>query len=114
MTRSALKLADPGVKTVNLNPQRLSIQVINTDLHSHDIDLPLHHLHCSHKVCNGQGQRLRRGSIRCQCCQGQIDQIDVTQPIKVSCGKALSGENIYLLSPELSTCIPENSPCVVV
>ena len=88
--------------------------MINTDLHLHDIDLSLHCLHCSHKICNDQGWRLRRESIRHQCCQNQIDWIDTTQSIKVSCEEVLSDENIYSLSSELSAYISENSLYIVV
>ena len=112
--RSALKLADPGAKTVNLNPQRLPIQATNMDLHPHDIDLPLHRLHCGYKVRNGRGRRPRRGSTRHQRCRGQIGRVGTTQPIKVSCGEAPSGGNTYPLPPEPLACTPEDPPCVVV
>ena len=84
------------------------------NLHLHDIDLSLHCLHCGHKICNDQSWRLRRESIRHQCCWSQIDQIDITQSSKVSCEEVLLDENIYLLLSESLTCISENSLCVVI
>ena len=114
ITWLALKLTDSGAKTVNLNPLRSPVHHPNTDLCLHNVDLSLHHLHCSHKICNDQGQRPSRGSIRCQHCLNWIDWIGATQSVKVSCEEISSDKNIYLLSSEPSACTPENPPCVVI